>query len=68
MDAPTAGDVALVLARLEVKLDQALAQGGDHEARIRKLEDSRRWPAPAVAGCSSVLSSILTAVGMALTQ
>lgn len=30
--------LALTVARIEVKLDQALAQHADHETRIRRLE------------------------------
>ena len=51
----------LVLARLEVKLDQLLSVSGDHEARLRNLE-SRRWPLPVVGiVCSgvAVLTSLL---------
>ncbi|MFE9102969.1 hypothetical protein [Actinomadura geliboluensis] len=36
------------LTRIEVKLDQALAQHADHETRIRLLERGR-WPLPSVA-------------------
>lgn len=31
-------ELALTVARIEVKLDQALAQHADHELRIRRLE------------------------------
>ena len=31
-------DLAIAVARIEAKLDVALAQGHDHEGRIRKLE------------------------------
>lgn len=33
-------DVAVILARMEVKLDHALEKTNDHEARIRRLEDN----------------------------
>lgn len=55
----TLPDVAIVLARLEVKLDQVLTASKDHESRIRKLEE-RRWPLPVVAAIFSGLSMIGT--------
>lgn len=43
-DAPTEAPgeaTAVILARMEVKLDHALANVTDHESRIRVLEDHR---------------------------
>lgn len=40
--------VAVILARMEVKLDHALTQTGDHEARIRVLE-KKVWAASGLA-------------------
>ena len=40
--------VAVILARMEVKLDHSLSQVGDHEARIRVLE-KKVWTASGVA-------------------
>lgn len=56
-------DLAVILARLEVKLDQLLSASNDHEARLRKLEE-RRWPLPVVAVVCSGLSLIGTAAGI----
>lgn len=39
---------AVILARMEVKLDQALIGHADHEARIRQLE-RKVWAASGVA-------------------
>lgn len=58
MTAPA--DDPRVLVRIEVKLDQALAQTSDHEARLRVLERSR-WPLPAV-GMLVSLGSLAVAV------
>jgi hypothetical protein len=41
------------LVRIEVKLDQALADHADHETRIRLLERGR-WPLPSLAALLSV--------------
>lgn len=40
--------VAVILARMEIKLDHALNQGADHEARLRLLE-KKVWVASGVA-------------------
>ena len=40
--------VAVILARMEVKLDHSLSQVTDHEARIRVLE-KKVWAASGVA-------------------
>lgn len=34
-------DLAVVLARLDVKLDQLILSSGDHEARLRKIEEAQ---------------------------
>lgn len=52
-------NVTLQLARIEVKLDQALATGQDHEIRLRSLERAR-WPLPALA--------IVVSVGAGITE
>ena len=52
-DTAEAESVAVILARMEVKLDHALTQTGDHEARIRVLE-KKVW---GVAGLASALSA-----------
>lgn len=49
---------AVVLARIETKLDSVLHQAADHEGRIRALE-SNRWPLPALAGLLSVAALIV---------
>lgn len=50
-------DPSVTLARIEVKLDAALAQGADHETRLRALE-ARNWPRQSlntwIAGCAAV--------------
>lgn len=61
----TTPDVALVLARLEVKLDQLIAVSSDHEVRLRKLEE-RRWPLPVVACAFAGLSLVGTVVGLVI--
>lgn len=65
----TPPDPAVTLARIEVKLDQALAVVGDHEDRIRALE-ARAWPraslnlwisaCAAMAAVAAVLQTLLT--------
>lgn len=62
----TTPDVALLLARLEVKLDSLIASSSDHEARIRKLEE-RRWPLPVVAVVCAGLSLVGTITGIMVT-
>lgn len=61
----TTPDVALVLARLEVKLDQLILVSSDHEVRLRKLEE-RRWPLTVVACACAGLSLIGTVVGLVI--
>lgn len=46
---------AVILARLELKVDQLLVSSGDHEARLRALE-ARRWPLPVVGAVSGLVS------------
>jgi hypothetical protein len=62
MSAPT-DPLALQLARMEVKLDQLLVESGDHEARIRKLEE-RRWPLPVMSAVCSLIAVGLAVVPM----
>lgn len=50
--------LAVTLARIETKLDNAISLGSDHERRIRVLE-ARQWPLPAVACLMSVAAVIL---------
>lgn len=52
---------AVVLARIEFKLDAAIRADADHEARLRALE-SARWPLPTLAFLMSVGSAIIALV------
>ncbi|WP_067201137.1 hypothetical protein [Microbacterium sp. XT11] len=54
---PPSEDAALVsfLTRVEVKLDNALTRGDDHEGRIRALE-RKVW---LVSGAAAVLGGVL---------
>lgn len=61
----TTPDVALLLARLDVKLDQLISVSGDHEQRLRKLEE-RRWPLPVAAVACSGLALVGTVVGLVM--
>jgi hypothetical protein len=70
--------LAVTLARIETKLDNAIHLGGDHERRLRTLEDqaaesrdhearvkvleSRVWPLPSMALLVSVAAFILPLV------
>lgn len=62
-------DQAVTLARIEIKLDQALRQLEDHEGRLRSIE-ARNWPKQSInvllAGVSSVAA--LVAVLVPLTR
>jgi hypothetical protein len=69
---------AVTLARIEGKLDHVIAQGNDHEGRIRVLEafaqgasdhesrlkvvESRQWPVPSVALVLSLAAVIIPLV------
>jgi len=55
--------LAIILARVEVKLDQLLQDSGDHEQRIRKLEE-RRWPLPIVSAIVSVAALAIAGIGV----
>jgi hypothetical protein len=63
---PPSEDAALVsfLTRVEVKLDQVLTRGDDHEARIRSLE-RKVWGA---AGAATVGGALLGHVVSLLSQ
>lgn len=56
-------ELALVMARVEVKLDQVLHLATDHEQRLRKLEE-RRWPLPVTAVLASAVSLIGSITGV----
>lgn len=76
----TTPDLVILLARLEVKLDQALGATSDHESRLRKVEaqmngstdhetrikqlEGRRWPLPVLAAVVSGISLVVTIAGM----
>lgn len=49
---------AITLARIEGKLDHVIAQGSDHERRLRVLE-ARQWPLPSIAALMSVAALIV---------
>ncbi len=53
--------LAVTLARMETKLDNALANQADHERRIRILE-ARQWPLPSAAVLLSVAAVIIPVV------
>lgn len=70
----TADSLALMLARLEVKLDQLLETAGDHEARLRKLEEQHAATAAAVQSAGGgrswqviLANALLTAINAAVT-
>lgn len=63
----TTPDIALILVRLEVKLDHLITESSDHELRLRALE-TRRWPLQVTAVTCSVLSMIVAAVGVWVVQ
>lgn len=80
----TTPDLVILLARLEVKLDQALGATSDHESRLRKVEaqmngstdhetrikqlEGRRWPLPVLASVTSAISLVVAVVGMGITR
>lgn len=53
--------LAVTLARIETKLDQAIRSDDDHERRLRRLE-ANRWPLPSVAVLLSVAAVIIPLV------
>lgn len=65
MSAPVQDPLAIILARMEVKIDQILMDIGDHEQRLRRLEE-RRWPLPVMAAVFSGLSLLATFIPMAV--
>lgn len=54
------------LTRIEVKLDLALTNHQDHEARLRSLEKAR-WPLPSLAVLIA-LGSLITALSGLLAK
>lgn len=57
--------IAIVLARVDVKLDQLLESTGDHEQRLRALE-TRRWPLPSLSAVIAVTSLATSGLGMVI--
>lgn len=58
MDDP--GALGVILARMEMKLDESIRMGGDHETRLRALE-SNRWP---LAGLNALVAVAALATSM----
>lgn len=54
---PPPQDAAITLARIEVKLDEALKDTADHETRLRALE-ARNWPRQSVNLWVSVCAAL----------
>ncbi len=52
-------EVLVAIARVEVKLDQALSVGADHEVRLRSLE-RWRWT---LAGAGALAGAVAGSVG-----
>lgn len=52
-------ELSILLARLEVKLDQLLTLSSDHESRLRSLE-ARRWPLPVVGAATGGLALLIS--------
>jgi hypothetical protein len=55
---PSEEILAVTLARIETKLDQAIRSDDDHERRLRHLE-ANRWPLPSAAVLLSVAAVII---------
>lgn len=55
-------NVEVKLARIETKLDIALADGGDHEVRIRRLEKALFT----AMGVAAAIGGVLGAIGSKL--
>ena len=80
----TPDNLGIVLARMDIKLDHLLADSGDHEVRLRKLEErpigepdherrlrkleERRWPLPVLATVVSGVSLASSVAGIWLAQ
>jgi len=60
MTMPNSPELALTVARIEVKLDQALAQHDDHEARIRRLERALWTAAGAATAAGGTVGAIVS--------
>lgn len=58
LPAPDPYDVTRALVRIEVKVDQLLADTGDHEQRLRSLE-GRNWPRQSVNTVVSVCAALV---------
>jgi hypothetical protein len=58
-------DTAVILARIETKLDTALTEVADHEQRLRRLERAL-WVATgaAAAGGGSIGALVVSALGL----
>ncbi|MEU0398346.1 hypothetical protein ABZ208_37510 [Streptomyces sp. NPDC006208] len=56
------GDLAILFARLEVKLDQLIDASGDHEARIRRLEDRTPGVGKGTHWAVVLANAIMTAI------
>ena len=54
-------DLRVTLARVEGKLDGALAAGTDHEARLRKLERAA-WLAVGIATTAGTATGAISAI------
>lgn len=56
-----ASGLEVVLARIEMKLDESIRIGGDHETRIRALE-SNRWPLPTLTAVLAVAATSISVI------
>lgn len=63
-------DVEDTLARIETKLDTALTNINDHEARLRLLEGvgGRRWDGAIMATVAAVIGAVIGALITSLTK
>jgi hypothetical protein len=58
----TAASVLVALGRIELRLDQLLADRADHEERIRELEDAPNVTTKMMAGWVVVATALATAI------
>lgn len=60
---PNPDPTAVILARLEIKVDRLLADSGDHEARLRKLEETssggKNWQVILANSIMTALNAVL---------